>query len=144
MFVEETKLIIHTDGGSRGNPGPAACAFEARFNGKSIGEGSLFLGNKTNNIAEYEGVILALNWFSKNKYKKSISQVVFVLDSELVVRQLTGVYKIKNIELQERASKIKMMIEDLKLDVAFKNVPREKNKVADKLLNEELDRDFSG
>lgn len=142
--MNNSKLIIHTDGGSRGNPGPAACAFTAEIDGKIVDKGSLFLGTQTNNIAEYEGVILALNWLTKNIDNYKISIVNFILDSELVVRQLNGVYKIKNKLLFEKSIQIKKIISNLKISVIFENVPRENNKEPDKLLNEELDKYFSG
>ena len=142
--MEEKKLIIHTDGGSRGNPGPAACAFAVTMDGRGVGQGSLFLGIQTNNIAEYEGVILALRWLGQYLKNNKVTTITFILDSELVVRQLNGVYKIKNKNLLNKSLQIKEMISDLKVTVVFENVPREKNKMPDKLLNEELDKNFSG
>ena len=142
--MKDKELVINTDGGSRGNPGPAACAFAATINGKSVGEGSLFLGTQTNNTAEYEGVILALKWLGDYLKKINVTHTTFILDSELVVRQLTGVYKIKNQNLLVKSLQIERMIGELKTPVIFENVPREKNKTPDKLLNEELDKNFSG
>ncbi len=131
-------LIIHTDGGSRGNPGPAACAFVAEIEDDEVGSGSKFLGEATNNVAEYEGVILALNWLLNVFDKKS--KVLFLLDSELVVKQLNGEYKIKKPELQVLNTDIKKLVNSYSNSILFRNVPREQNKIADLLLNNELDR----
>lgn len=131
-------LVIHTDGGARGNPGPAACAFVVEKENKIIFKGSSFLGKTTNNIAEYQGVLLALQWITKNF--KEISEIVFYLDSELVVRQLTGVYKIKNENLIKVSNDVKVLLQKIPPKVIFKNVPRSQNKKADTLVNEELDK----
>lgn len=118
--------IIFTDGGSRGNPGPSAVA--AIIKDKKI---SKFLGNKTNNQAEYEAVILAL----ENCEDKSI---LINLDSELVYRQLIGEYKIKHQNMLPLYDKVQKLIKDK--SVKFNLISREKNKKADKLVNKELDR----
>lgn len=129
-------LVIYTDGGSRGNPGQSACAFIAEVPGGKIFKSSKFLGIQTNNYAEYSGVILAIEWVIKNKY----SSITFYLDSELVVKQLNGLYKVKNEDLKILNNRIKRIILENKLDVLFKNVPRKKNKTADMLVNLELDK----
>lgn len=135
----EENLEIHTDGGSRGNPGPAACAFVVEKNNKEIFSGSKSLGVQTNNYAEYSGVLLALDWLTNNK-QFTIYNLQFLLDSELVVKQLTGLYKIKNEALLKLNQQIKMTISKNNLKVTFKNVPREKNIDADLLVNVELDQ----
>ena len=132
-------LIIHTDGGSRGNPGPAACAFVAELDGKVLAEKSKYLDITTNNIAEYQGVLLALDWLLENSKSFKITEVIFFLDSELVVKQLTGFYRVKKPELQTLNLIIKKKIEEISIKVNFQNIPREQNKEADRLLNEELD-----
>jgi len=95
----DNSLIIHTDGGSRGNPGPAACAFDVEQNGKEIFHQSKFLGTATNNFAEYSGVINALDWLMNNNI---YPQVNFYLDSELVVRQINGIYKVKDENVKKQ------------------------------------------
>jgi len=137
--MNKERIVIHTDGGSRGNPGPAACAFVAEKDGKVVGQGSSFLGNSTNNLAEYRGVLLALHWLFKNFKKIEPSEVFFILDSELVVRQLSGVYKVKDEKLKALYSEANDLIKKLNLKFVFKSVPREENKVADFLLNKKLD-----
>ena len=136
----QNSLTINCDGGSRGNPGPAACAFVATDAGNVIYRESKFLGTTTNNDAEYSAVILALDWLSKPDIRHRVSGISFVLDSELVVRQIKGVYKIKSQKLREHHAEIIGLIKNLGVRVEFQNVEREKNKLADDLVNEELDR----
>ena len=138
--MKDAGLTIHTDGGARGNPGPAACAFVAELGEKTIGEGALYLGNTTNNFAEYKGVILALEWVIEN-FDYNLSQdITFYLDSELVVKQLIGIYKVKDAKLQNLFLQVKKLQEKIDLKIFFKNIPREKNKEADRLVNIELDK----
>ncbi len=133
-------LTINCDGGSRGNPGPAACAFVVSNDEVVIYKQSKFLGVTTNNDAEYSAVVLALNWFLKYKFLSKISHIKFILDSELVVRQIRGIYKIKNLKLRNHYLNIKSIINSVGVEVEFQNVERQKNKLADRLVNEELDR----
>ena len=84
------QLIINCDGGSRGNPGPAASAFVIQENGNTIHEEGVYLGVATNNVAEYQAVLGCLRWLSKEKLTDV--SLNFILDSELVVKQLTGIY----------------------------------------------------
>lgn len=136
----QNSLTINCDGGSRGNPGPAACAFVATDAGNVIYRESKFLGVATNNDAEYSAVILALKWFLKSPLAKRYLSINFILDSELVVRQIKGVYKIKSQKLREHHTEIIGLIKNLGIRVEFQNIEREKNKLADDLVNEELDR----
>ena len=136
----QNSLTINCDGGSRGNPGLAACAFVATDAGNVIYRESKFLGVATNNDAEYSAVILALKWFLKSPLAKRYLSINFILDSELVVRQIKGVYKIKSQKLREHHAEIIGLIKNLGVRVEFQNVEREKNKLADDLVNEELDR----
>jgi ribonuclease HI len=135
-----TEIIIHTDGGARGNPGPAACAFIAIGGGNPLGKGSQFLGNTTNNVAEYRGVLLALEWLLKFKdFKPSVCTVSFYLDSELIVNQLKGVYKVKNETLKKINLEIEDIVKNNHLKISLFNVPRSQNKEADLLVNKKLD-----
>lgn len=138
--MPEGGLIVHTDGGARGNPGPAACAFVAEEGEKIIYKGSKYLGSSTNNSAEYQGVILALKWIEGNKESLLNQSVTFYLDSELVVRQLNGLYKVKDQKLRALYFQISTTIQKLELKIAFKNIPRNRNKIADFLVNKELDK----
>jgi lactoylglutathione lyase len=130
-------MLIYSDGGARGNPGPAAVAFIA-LNEKSetIKTDTSFIGVRTNNQAEYEALIFALTFASGQKAK----EVTCHLDSELVVKQLNGEYTVKNPELQQLWRKIR----DLKKEfekITFISVPREHQQIqrADSLLNQTLD-----
>ena len=138
--MKEADFTIHTDGGARGNPGPAACSFVVEADGTVIHKGSKYLGKETNNFAEYQGVILALEWINENGDKFSGEIIRFFLDSELVVRQLNGVYKIKNKTLQELNLKSASLITNSRAEISFGYVPRTKNKIADFLVNKELDK----
>ena len=138
--MKQGGISIHTDGGSRGNPGPAACAFVAKIEEKTIREESSFLGKSTNNHAEYLGVILALKWIVDSSQMINDSPVFFYLDSELVVKQLNGAYKVKNQNLKKLNNEIVGIIKKNNLNVVFKNVSREENVVADLLVNKELDK----
>ncbi|EKE19622.1 MAG: ribonuclease H [uncultured bacterium] len=131
------KIVIFTDGGSRGNPGPAAVGVYIETLNKKIGE---CIGIRTNNDAEYEALILGLqkvkHFIGKDKAKKI--EVECFLDSELVVKQLNHEYKLKEPRIQQYFIEIwNLMLEFGK--VSFNHIPREKNKVADAMVNEALD-----
>lgn len=135
-----TELIIYCDGGSRGNPGPAASAFVATSNNQVVFKKSLYLGIETNNYAEYQAVLMAVEWIvSQLEILNSKFQILINLDSQLVQRQLTGVYKIKNERLKIIADKILKLIKENNLDIKIVWNYREKNSLADKLVNVELD-----
>ncbi len=138
--MQNEPILIFTDGGSRGNPGPAACGFAVVFDDRVIFKNSKFLNTTTNNVAEYNAVILALEWLLENENKFANNSIQFILDSELVVRQLNGIYKVKKNELIILNLEIRRLMARSKMKIFFKNVPREKNKIADGLVNEELDR----
>ena len=132
------KGILHTDGGSRGNPGPGAAGIVlTNQNGEVIKEKGEFLGVCTNNEAEYKalsfGLALAL--------ESGIDDLDCYLDSELVVKQLKGLYKVKNSGLSLYSAKIKQLETKFK-KVTYTHVKRELNKQADKIVNETLDRRF--
>ncbi len=136
------KIIIYTDGGSRGNPGPAGIGVVfCNEKGQSIKEYSEYIGDKlTNNEVEYRAVIFALKKFKAVFGKKLAknSEVEIRSDSELLVKQLNAQYKILNENIQP----LFLEIWNLKFDfkkLKFKRISREKNKQADKLANEALD-----
>ena len=132
-------VAIHTDGGSRGNPGPAACAFVAEEDGVVVHKAAFYLGKATNNVAEYTGVIKALDWILSSGGKFTKKEIVFYLDSELIVRQILGIYRVKDLKLKSLYDEVTSLIKKTTLVINFKNIPREKNKEADYLLNKELD-----
>lgn len=138
-------MIIHSDGGARGNPGPGACAFIVEQNKRVVAKGSKYLGEVTNNFAEYSGVLLALNWLlKKSPFTNYHSPIIFLMDSELVVRQLTGLYKVKDENLKKLFVEVKNITAKISSDIIFKNIPREENKLADFLVNKTLDLKASG
>ncbi len=136
-------LKIYSDGGSRGNPGPSAGAFAVIEDSKIIHKGAKYLGTKTNNEAEYFGVILALEWLKENKDRiKESNTVNFFLDSELVTRQINGIYRVKVDNLKPLYIKVKNLLKELKINGKFISIPREQNKIADLLVNMEIDENF--
>jgi ribonuclease HI len=143
--MENQFMIIHTDGGARGNPGPAACAFVVEDGGKVVYKSSKYLGVATNNVAEYQGVISALDWLIQSPEQTFYNRkILFCLDSELVVRQLNGQYKVKNENLKSLFLEIDKKLRKIETKIIFQSVPRDKNKIADFLLNQELDKKVGG
>jgi len=132
------KLEIYTDGGARGNPGPAGIGVVIKDGDKIVRSYSKHIGKATNNEAEYQALILALQ---KAKEFKPF-QVRCFLDSELVVKQLNHEYKIKEENMAALFIKVWNLILDFE-KVEFIHIPREKNKEADKLVNEALDAEIS-
>lgn len=128
---------IHTDGGARGNPGPAAIGVVIDHEGKTVHEFGRYIGATTNNVAEYTAVIDALEWLKSNNKHPALVQ--FILDSELVVKQLGGIYKIKDAKLRELSFKVRMLEADIKASVRYMAVRREENKRADYFVNKALD-----
>ncbi len=129
-------LSIYTDGGARGNPGPAGIgAIAYNKKGEEVFKISKFLGRATNNQAEYQAVLAALE-----KAKQiGADQVEVFMDSQLVARQLNGEYKVKNKDLAPLFVKIYNLTFNFK-SVKFIYIPREKNKEADRLANQAMDR----
>ena len=140
------KIIIYTDGGSRGNPGKAASGGGfCNEKGEVIKRFGEYLGdNLTNNDAEYLAVIFALKKFKAVFGKKmaEVSEVEVRSDSELLVNQMNGKYKIENEKIQKFFIEIWNLKFDFK-EVKFKAIPREKNKEADTLVNQILDNEVS-
>lgn len=140
-----TDFIIHTDGGSRGNPGPAALGVVITASDgtlkKQYGES---IGTATNNEAEYQAVIFALRKLKQliGKEKAGHASVQVLVDSELLERQMNGHYKLEQPHIQ----KLFIEIWNLKVDfgsVDFKHVSREKNKEADRMVNAALDKELN-
>lgn len=129
--------MIYTDGGARGNPGPAAAGIVILKGSEVVLEVSQYLGDRqTNNWAEYEAVVIAL--LKMVELQTGPVSVEFRLDSKLVVEQLMGNWKIKEPTLKPQAQKVLDLLHDFK-SVHFTYVPREQNKHADKLVNAALD-----
>jgi len=134
-------FTIHADGGARGNPGPAGAGAVVRDElGNIVGSVSDYLGRRTNNYAEYEAVIQALaKVHTLAKGKLADTSVMVKMDSELVVKQMQGVYKIKHPDMQAQAARLKELAAPLGL-ISFAHVPRAQNSDADALANEAMDR----
>jgi lactoylglutathione lyase len=135
------QLKLFSDGGARGNPGPAAIAFVAQNAlGQTIKTDTCYVGVRTNNQAEYEALLLALNYAAEQKAQ----EVTCHIDSELVAKQLNGQYSVKNAELQQLNQKVKALKASFK-KIAFVNVPREHPQIqwADSLVNKTLDAQAS-
>ena len=133
------RIILYSDGGARGNPGPAAIAFIATTeNGTILKSDSQFIGKHTNNQAEYHALLLALKYAANQKAK----EVTCYLDSELVKKQLSGEYSIKNSELQQLNSQIKDLLGNFQ-KINFVNVPRSNPLItlADAAVNKTLDKE---
>ena len=128
------RYIVHTDGAARGNPGPAAIGVVIEDEeGRTVYEASRALGVRTNNEAEYQALITAL------EYLKDVrpAEVEFRLDSELVVKQIGGQYKVKEPRLQALHGQVVMLLNAVK-KFQFRHVRREENARADELANEAL------
>jgi ribonuclease HI len=128
-------LLAHSDGGARGNPGPAGYGVVIQdASGKKIATLSRYLGHQTNNFAEYQGLIAALEYAVDHGHKA----LKLVSDSELLVRQMKGIYKVKNSALQDLHARAKELI--AKLDwFQIEHALREHNHEADRLANEAMD-----
>ena len=135
----KNNLSIYCDGGARGNPGPAAIAFVVWQDGKIIHRFSRKIGKTTNNVAEYQAVIAALEWRSQQSAISSQQLTIsFYLDSLLIVNQLNGIFKIKNSFLKKLTVKIKNLEKELKVKIDYHHITRSKNKIADALVNQAL------
>lgn len=131
----QDKVIIYSDGGSRGNPGPSAAGYVIMdHNQDVIDQGGEYLGVTTNNQAEYQGVRIGL----EKALSLGIKRVDFRIDSMLVVNQMNGVYKIKNRELWPINERIRALMTEFE-KVTFSHVRREFNQLADGMVNRTLD-----
>ncbi len=124
---------IYTDGGSRGNPGPSAIGYVIQTQ-PPVKEG-LFIGVQTNNYAEYQALIHAL----KKAQSLKVSQIKIKMDSELIVKQLLGQYKVKHENMKPLHAEVKKLLEQFQL-WTVEHVRREQNKEADEMVNQALDQ----
>lgn len=132
----EHYLVAHSDGGARGNPGPAGYGVVIKDeSGKTVAALSEYLGHQTNNFAEYQGLIAALEYALEHGPKA----LKLISDSELLVRQIKGIYKVKNATLQDLHARAKELI--ARLDwFSIGHAMREHNQEADRLANEAMDK----
>ncbi|OGG26418.1 hypothetical protein A2960_06080 [Candidatus Gottesmanbacteria bacterium RIFCSPLOWO2_01_FULL_39_12b] len=137
------KLIIFTDGGARNNPGPAGIGVVIKTEeGKILNKISRKIGQTTNNVAEYTAVIEALEWLKKSSQLSSASWRIschFYSDSTLVVNQLNGKFKVKDSKLRELLLKVRILEQEIKVNIYYNVIPRSQNSQADLLVNQALD-----
>ncbi|MEM3883614.1 MAG: ribonuclease HI family protein [Methanothrix sp.] len=139
---DSSKYTIYTDGAARGNPGESASGFSVfDDNGKEVISISFYNGIKTNNFAEYTAIIKALEWCEANLRSPENADLAFVSDSELVVRQLNGKYKVRSSEMASLNATVKELSKWFR-SVEFMNRRRSDKGISDvdKKLNELLDR----
>ena len=128
------KVVIHSDGASRNNPGPAAIGATIKDEqGRLLATISRSIGRATNNQAEYRAVIAAL----EKAIKLGARQIELNLDSELIVRQVTGRYRVKNEALKPLFGRVKKLLDSLE-GFSIRHVPRQQNQEADRLANSAL------
>ena len=129
------RLVVHVDGGARGNPGPAAiAAVLTDADGTVVDEQAETIGHATNNVAEYRALLLGI----ERARALGGRELELVGDSELIVKQVRGEYRVKDASLRELHSQVKAALADLDR-WSIRNVPREENAHADRLVNEALD-----
>ncbi len=133
-------VTIFTDGGSRGNPGPSGAGAAIYHGEKEIGHVSKFLGIQTNNFAEYEALILALEKVRILLGNPVVEPVTVKMDSELIVKQMKGEYKVKNPVLKSKHAVVRGVIIESFPHISFVHVRREYNKRADALANHAMDQ----
>ena len=130
-----SEIVAHVDGGSRGNPGPAAYGVAIRTpQGKSLTAFAKFLGETTNNFAEYQGLLAALEYALTHGYPR----LRVLTDSELMARQISGRYKVRSPDLKPLHDKAQAMIARLE-SFSIRHVYREQNREADRLANQAMD-----
>jgi ribonuclease HI len=137
------KLKIHTDGGSLQNPGQAASAFliyNAETNELLYSHG-LAIGIASNNVAEYTALIKALKHVTEMQKTLSIESVQIVADSELMIRQVNGIYKVKHADMKPLFSQVKVLEMTLGVPISYVHVLRDKNAEADALVKKALGRE---
>ena len=129
------RLVVHVDGGARGNPGPAAiAAVLADPDGEVLEERSAAIGRATNNVAEYQALLLGI----EHARALGARELELVGDSELIARQVRGEYRVKDAALRELHAQVKAALAGFDR-WSIRNVPREDNAHADRLVNEVLD-----
>jgi probable phosphoglycerate mutase len=128
--------VANIDGGARGNPGPAAYGVIIRGpNGEVLAQLGEYLGMQTNNVAEYSGLLAALDWAAQ----QGLTSLKVLSDSELLVRQMTGQYRVKHPELKVLFQRALAKVRKLE-QFAIEHVRREANREADRMVNQVLDR----
>ena len=136
MMNKASAWELYVDGAARNNPGPAGAGFYLLKNGVSVEEQGLYLGKKTNNQAEYLALLLGVYYA---QHHMVVGDTLLIkADSQLMVRQIQGIYKVRNVELARIHSVVKTMLEPLHFKI--EHIRREHNTVADKLANVGIDK----
>jgi len=138
MTSSEKNIEVYVDGGSRGNPGPAGGGYAIMSGGKVVTKGSKFFGKKTNNQAEYMALIAALEAVEKTFSDFTVN---CFMDSQLVVEQMNGNYKVKSENVKPLFAEVKKISEKLP-SFSISHIPREENFLADNLANQAMDRGY--
>lgn len=133
-------LKIFTDGASRGNPGPSSIGIVFRQDDKKLFEAGYQVLSTTNNVAEYLALLFALTYLLQNIDSFSFSTLQILLDSELLVKQLNGIYSVKSPILKELFLEIKSVLSKLKIKIEINHVLRKYNQEADRIANLALDK----
>lgn len=131
------EIKIFTDGGSINNPGPSASAFIVYADNRLLFNHSEKIGINTNNYAEYNALFLSLNYV-KNRTDIKATKISVFSDSNLMVSQLNGLFKVKNTAIRNFIVKIRMLENDLNVPIVYKHIPREENAEADTLVKKAL------
>jgi len=139
-MAHSPKVVAYIDGASRGNPGPAAYGVVMESgDGSRLAAFSQYLGKATNNFAEYQGLLAALDYALTNHYRR----IHVRTDSELLALQIKGVYRVKSPGLKPLCERARQLIARLE-SFSIEHVPRERNRAADRLANQALDEAESG
>lgn len=132
-------LTIHTDGGSLNNPGAAAIGFLVHEGSKCLYRHAEAIGVATNNVAEYTALIRALSYVIEH-FNEKVERIQVIADSELMIRQVNGIYKVKHPDIKPLHTQVKLLEMKVGVAVSYTHVLREKNAEADALVKKALGR----
>lgn len=139
MPATTATLDLFSDGGARGNPGPAATGFVISHQSRILFQSGRYLGSATNNQAEYYAIIDGLTWLLVNP-QSQFNTCICHLDSLVVVNQITNQFKVKTPHLVALYSQVQTLIDRSPIDIEFRHIPRHQNHLADSIVNQILDQ----
>lgn len=128
------EINIYTDGGSINNPGPAASSFLIYINKKLVIKKAVYLGEATNNFAEYSALIFALEKTREIVQTQKAIKIICFSDSLLMINQVNGLFKVKNKTIRDFLMKIRILEQEINIPIVYKHIPREENQKADDLV----------
>ncbi len=136
------KLVVHTDGGSLNNPGQAGIGFLIHEGNTLLHTHSEAIGIASNNVAEYTALIRALTYIKEQieQNKMQVESIEIIADSELMVKQINGLYKVKNADLRPLFNQVKILEMELSIPISYRHVLRAENADADALVKKALGR----